>query len=91
MELDPMCQSFDVAVSTAPSGPSNTTIAHGRLMYQTPAAADGMDGCRELGSAELDTVPTMTIGKSEKRWTRRRGLSVADEWQIFITRVRQNT
>ena len=79
MGSDPVCQSFDVAVSTAPSGLSNTPIVHVRSMYQTPASADGMDGCRELGSAELDTVPTMTIGKSEKRWTRRRGLSVADE------------
>ena len=76
---DPVCQLFDVAVSTDPSGLSNTVIVHGRLMYQTPAAADGMDGCRELGSAELDTMPRMIIGKSEKRWTRRRGLSVADE------------
>ena len=79
MGSDPVCQSFDVAVSTAPSGLSNAPIAHGRSMYQTPAAADVMDGCRELGSAELDTMPRMIIRKSKKRWTRRRGLSVADE------------
>ena len=79
MGSDPVCQSFDVAVSTALSGLSNTPIVHVRSMYQTPASADGMDGCRELRSAELDTMPRMIIGKSEKRWTRRRGLSVADE------------
>ena len=89
MELDPMCQSFDVAVSTAPSGPSNTAIAHGRLMYRTPAAVDGMDGCRELGSAELDKMPTMTIGKIKKRRTRQRGLTIANEWQIFMSRVQE--
>ena len=89
MELDPMCQSFDVAVSTAPSGPSNTAIAHGRLMYRTPAAVDGMDGCRELGSAELDKMPTMIIGKIKKRQTRQRGLTIANEWQIFMSRVQE--
>ena len=89
MGSDPVCQSFDVAVSTAPSGLSNTLIAHGRSMYQTPASADGMDGCRELGSAELDKMPTMTIGKIKKRRTRQRGLTIANEWQIFMSRVQE--
>ena len=58
-------------------------------MYQTPADVDGMDGCRELGSAELDKMPTMTIGKIKKRRIRQRGLTIANEWQIFMSRIQE--
>ena len=48
-----------------------------------------MDGCRELGSVELDKMPSMTIGKIKKRRTMQRGLTIANEWQIFMSRVQE--